>query len=47
MHRRKMSVEEYERLPGLFNPHRFDAKQWVSLVKAAGMKYITITSKTS
>ncbi len=45
MHRRKMSVEEYERLPGLFNPHKFDAKQWVSLVKRAGMEYITITSK--
>lgn len=45
MHRRKMPIREYERLPGLFNPHKFDAKQWVSLVKRAGMKYITITSK--
>ncbi len=41
----KMSIPEYERLAGLFNPIKFDAKQWVSMVKAAGMKYITITSK--
>ena len=45
MHRRKMSTAEYERLPGLFNPYKFDPEQWVSLVKRAGMKYITITSK--
>ncbi len=45
MHRRKMSVEEYERTPALFNPTAFDAKQWVRMVKDAGMKYITITSK--
>ena len=32
MHRRKMSAQEYERLPGLFNPYNFDPKQWVSLV---------------
>jgi alpha-L-fucosidase len=41
----RMTIPEYERLSGLFNPVQFDAKQWVSLVKAAGMKYITITSK--
>lgn len=45
MHREKMSTAEYERLPQLFNPVRFDAARWVSLVKQAGMKYITITSK--
>ncbi|MFQ5741610.1 MAG: alpha-L-fucosidase, partial [Acidobacteriota bacterium] len=41
----KKSIQEYERLPGLFNPLKFDPAQWVSLVKEAGMKYITITSK--
>jgi alpha-L-fucosidase len=38
-------VAEYERLPAQFNPTAFDAREWVALAKAAGMKYITITSK--
>jgi alpha-L-fucosidase len=45
MHREKMSFPEYERLGPLFNPVKFDAREWVSLAKQAGMKYITITSK--
>jgi alpha-L-fucosidase len=36
---------QYEKLPGFFNPVNFDPAQWVSMVKKAGMKYITITSK--
>jgi alpha-L-fucosidase len=44
-HDRKLSVHEYERLPRFFNPQKFDAKAWVALAKAAGMKYITITSR--
>jgi hypothetical protein len=32
-------------LPSLFNPTEFNAAEWVALVKAAGLKYITITSK--
>jgi alpha-L-fucosidase len=32
-------------LPPQFNPTDFNAAEWVSLAKAAGMKYITITSK--
>jgi alpha-L-fucosidase len=35
----------YEKVPGFFNPVNYDPKEWVALVKAAGMKYITITSK--
>ena len=44
-HNRKLTVREYERLPKFFNPQKFDAKAWVALAKAAGMKYITITSR--
>lgn len=45
MNNRKMPISEYEKLPPQFNPRKFDAAAWVSLAKAAGMKYITITSK--
>ena len=45
MNNKKIPVADYEKLPALFNPTEFDAKEWVSLAKAAGMKYITITSK--
>ena len=41
----KIPKATYEKLPALFNPTAFDPKEWVSMVKAAGMKYITITSK--
>ncbi|MGA7755047.1 MAG: alpha-L-fucosidase, partial [Candidatus Sulfotelmatobacter sp.] len=44
-HNRKLTVDEYNRLPLFFDPEKFDAKTWVSLAKAAGMKYITITSR--
>jgi alpha-L-fucosidase len=44
-HNRRMTVHEYERLPKFFNPQKFDAAAWVALAKAAGMKYITITSR--
>jgi alpha-L-fucosidase len=44
-HNRKLTVQEYERLPKFFDPEKFDAKAWVALAKAAGMKYITITSR--
>ena len=45
MHNNKMSVLEYEKIPPQFDPADFNAAEWVSLAKAAGMKYITITSK--
>ncbi|MGN7515830.1 MAG: alpha-L-fucosidase [Allomuricauda sp.] len=45
MHNKKISVDAYEKLPKLFNPTEFDAKSWVAMAKAAGMKYITITTK--
>jgi alpha-L-fucosidase len=45
MNNRKIPVADYEKLPAQFNPLQFDPAEWVALVKAAGMKYITITSK--
>jgi alpha-L-fucosidase len=45
MNNRKMPISEYENLPAQFNPTEFDPAEWVALAKAAGMKYITITSK--
>ena len=45
MSQKNIPLHQYEKLPGLFNPTQFDAKEWVSMVKKAGMKYITITSK--
>lgn len=38
-------IAEYEQFAPQFNPVEFDAFQWVSLAKNAGMKYIVITSK--
>ncbi len=46
MHNKRITVAEYERdFPPAFNPTKFDAAAWVAMVKAAGMRYITITSK--
>jgi alpha-L-fucosidase len=45
MNNKKIPISEYEKLPDRFNPAEFDPAEWVALVKAAGMKYITITSK--
>src|SRR5262249_25584308 len=45
MNNKKIPVSEYEKLPPQFNPVNFNAAEWVSIAKAAGMKYITITSK--
>jgi alpha-L-fucosidase len=41
----KMPVSQYEKFAGQFNPVKFDAREWVRMAKAAGMKYIVITSK--
>jgi alpha-L-fucosidase len=45
MQNRPIAVADYEWLAGTFNPAKFDARAWVALAKAAGMKYITITSR--
>jgi alpha-L-fucosidase len=45
MENRAIPVDTYEWLASAFNPIKFDASTWVSLAKAAGAKYITITSR--
>lgn len=40
-----ITMAEYRKLAGKFNPVEFDAKQWVGIAKSAGMKYMVITSK--
>ncbi len=45
MNSKNIPTVQYEKLPGFFNPVDFDPAQWVSMVKKAGMRYITITSK--
>lgn len=45
MNNQRISIKNYEKVPAFFNPTEFNAKEWVDMVKAAGMKYITITSK--
>jgi len=45
MNNRKMTVAEYEKLTPQFNPTEYNPAEWVALAKAAGMKYITVTSK--
>ena len=42
---RGIPAADYEKVADFFNPIDFDAKEWVSLVKAAGMRYMTITAK--
>lgn len=42
---REIPVSEYDSLYLQFNPVNFNADEWVSIAKAAGMKYIVFTSK--
>jgi len=45
MEETKMPVSQYEKFAQQFDPVKFNAKEWVSIAKNAGMKYIVITSK--
>ncbi|MDR0863920.1 MAG: alpha-L-fucosidase [Candidatus Symbiothrix sp.] len=45
MNNKPFTVQDYHKLQSIFNPQLFDARQWVATAKAAGMKYITFTSR--
>jgi alpha-L-fucosidase len=38
-------VKDYKKLTSQFNPEKFNAKEWVRMAKAAGMKYMVITTR--
>ncbi len=45
MENRSIPIDTYEWLASAFNPVKFDAHAWVAAAKAAGVRYITITSR--
>jgi alpha-L-fucosidase len=45
MHEERIPIAEYETLAARFNPTRFDAREWVALAEAAGMRYLVFTAK--
>ncbi len=45
MNTKSIPIKQYKKLTGFFNPVEFNPSEWVSAVKKAGIKYITITSK--
>ena len=45
MQNRGIPVTTYEWLASTFNPVNFDAHEWVTIARAAGARYITITSR--
>lgn len=45
LHNKSIPLKEYTKLADAFNPVYFNAEEWISLAKDAGMKYIVVTSK--
>ncbi|TLV01478.1 alpha-L-fucosidase [Dyadobacter luticola] len=43
--RKDYGAAKYDALYKRFNPKKFDAKEWVALAKASGMKYMVLTAK--
>jgi alpha-L-fucosidase len=41
----KIPAKEYGQLAAKFNPVKFDAKEWTSIARRAGMKYMVLTAK--
>ncbi len=44
-HTGRIPHEDYHELAQNFNPRRFDASDWVSIARQAGMKYMVFTAK--
>lgn len=40
-----LNRDEYAKAADAFYPHRFDAKEWVSAIKASGAKYVCFTTR--
>jgi alpha-L-fucosidase len=45
MNTQGISIADYRKLQGVFNPELFDAKALVAAAKSAGMRYITFTTR--
>jgi alpha-L-fucosidase len=45
MNNRGIRAEDYKILQSVFNPTEFNAKEWVSIAKNAGMQYITLITR--
>lgn len=45
MTNKDINYKEYAKLAGGFFPAKFDARQWVSAIKAAGAKYVCFTTR--
>ena len=45
MNNRNIKVKDYQKLQDFFNPIQFNAKEWVTMAKNAGMKYITFITR--
>ena len=41
----KIPVAEYAKIADVFNPVKFDANEWATIAKNAGMKYMILTGK--
>ena len=41
----QIPLDVYDKFIDQFNPEKFNAEEWVTIAKEAGMKYIVITSK--
>jgi alpha-L-fucosidase len=41
----RMTNEQYQKYFDVFNPDMFDPHEWAKMAKAAGMKYVVLTSK--
>ncbi len=42
---RQVTIEEYDNLYTKFNPTKFNADEWIKILKDAGMKYFVITAR--